>query len=121
MRPLCLEFPLSLLNHSTIVLGYSITISVLSVIAGTRGNIVWTSSVKEANFFASAAVPGRGNVSYLQTPQTPYSSPPQMYLPSQPQLAGGGYSAGRPQAEYSSYNSPNQEYMPPYPRGAAVA
>jgi len=87
-----------------ILLGYTIALFVLSVVAGTRGNIVWNSSVKEANFSAPATVPSRDGVSQPQTQQTLHTGPIQTYLPFQPQLSGG-YGAGKPP---TSYNVPNQ-------------
>jgi hypothetical protein len=41
--------------QSTTVMGYCITLVVLSIIAGTRGHSVWNSSVKETDFFAPGA------------------------------------------------------------------
>lgn len=77
---------------------------VLSVVARARGNTVWTSSVKEANFFAEIAVIDGRNASELQTRQVGST---------QPQLASGMYDTGRT-VEYSSRKTST---MPVHPSG----
>lgn len=54
-----------------IFLGYTSVLLVFSIIGSSRGNIVWTSSVKEATFLAQKSWPVQ-----QQAPPNQYSGPP---------------------------------------------
>ncbi|KAG1813230.1 uncharacterized protein BJ212DRAFT_1367319 [Suillus subaureus] len=68
-----------------IFLGYTCVLLVFSIIGSSRGNNVWTRSVKEATFFAQKSWPAQ-----QQVPLSQYSgAPPTGYTPvSQPQQLG---------------------------------
>jgi len=75
------------------LMGYCITLIVLSVIAGNRGHTVWKSSVRETNFFAPG--PSVAQPEVHKTEYSPYTAPAQGY-----QGAGN----------YSPYAAPTQGY-----------
>jgi hypothetical protein len=87
-------FPyLLIFTQSIAVMGYCITLIVLSVIAGNRGHTVWKSSVRETNFFAPGPSVAQPEVD--KTEYSPYPAPAQGY-----QGAGN----------YSPYAAPAQGY-----------
>jgi len=59
------------------LMGYCITLIVLSVIAGNRGHTVWNSSVRETNFIAPG--PGVTQSGVHKTEYSPYAAPAQGY------------------------------------------
>jgi hypothetical protein len=77
----------SLPNDVIVVLGYTCVLLVFSIIGSTRGNTIWTRSVKEATFLAQKSWPVQQQVplnQYSGAPPTGYTGTPV----SQPQQLG---------------------------------
>lgn len=103
-----------------IFLGYTSVLLVFSIIGSSRGNSVWTSSVKDATFFAQKSWPAQ-----QQTPLNQYSgAPPTGYTGtpvSHPQQLGT-YSTHSGTPAQSPHMQP-QQFQPVYsgqPQGISV-
>ena len=85
-------------NNIILVLIYTVLLLVLSIIASSRGQNVWTSSVKESTFFAPSS-----GLAQPQVPLTQYSgSPVTEHKGAPPPQHLGNYNG------YNGYNDMSQ-------------
>ncbi|KAG1756996.1 hypothetical protein EDB19DRAFT_1654986 [Suillus lakei] len=110
-----------------IFLGYTCTLLIFSIIGASRGNSVWTYSVKEATFFAQKSWPAQQQTplnQYSGAPATGYTSgaPPTGYTGtpvSQPQQLGT-YTTHSSTPAQSPHMHPQQPVYSGQPQGIPV-
>jgi hypothetical protein len=112
------------------LLGYSFVLLVFTIIAHNRGHNVWTSSVKQTNFFAppvnappdaggEKGMPPQQQQQYQYPPQQNFAPPPQNFAPPPQQYGtpppGAQYMPPPQQQQYPQYTGSPVPQNPPLP------
>jgi hypothetical protein len=112
------------------ILGYVFVLLVFTIIAHNRGHNVWTSSVKQTNFFAppvnpppdaggEKGMPPQQQQQYQYPPQQNFAPPPQNFAPPPQQYGtpppGAQYMPPPQQQQYPQYTGSPVPQNPPLP------